>query len=90
MRDIVERLKDSADQHPLDAPMDLFIEAATEIERLRRALLSIQKFADIEGRVRGQTSQSLTSPKTWILSRESLMTLLRPMKPALGHRRNRR
>lgn len=48
MRDIVERLKDSADQHPLDAPMDLFSEAAGEIARLRRALLAIQKMASIE------------------------------------------
>lgn len=48
MRDIVERLKDSADQHPLDAPMDLFNEAANEILRLRRALLAIQKIASIE------------------------------------------
>lgn len=42
MRDIVERLKDSADQHPLDAPMDLFTEAADEIERLKRELLAVQ------------------------------------------------
>jgi len=45
MRDIVERLKDSADQHPLDAPMALFTEAAIEIARLRGEL---RKIRDLE------------------------------------------